>query len=341
MSVLGCELSIDGDAKTVDPYLSNVVLSESLDRLDALVAEVRFPMSAARDAVLKLCKPGVPWKLKLEGREAQGDIVAVGFRQTQGAAFAILTGLEKLHRLRGKQVAEMNEKTKDKIAKTLIETAGATAQAQAVGAEAKPIVIFDEDALGLLKKMADERNYALRFDGKKLQFAARNTPAGAAVKIAWESGLSDLRLDMDLDSVVTEVEVHGRDYVKGSDFKFKAAAAQLKKITGADTAVAIRNKAFGAHALVLDERLWCSTNGAVKERATAEIQGRAERFLRGSFVTDGNPELMPGKKVELTGAPWPWMGPFLIREVNHSFGGAGGGDFESTVHFFSDSMPKA
>lgn len=340
MSVLGCELSIDGDAKAIDPYLSNVVLSESLDRLDALVAEVRFPMSAARDAVIKLCKPGVPWKLKLEGREAEGDIVSIQFRQTGSHAFAVLTGLEKLHRLRGKQITEMNEKTKNKIAETLIKQAGASAQAAAVGAEAKPLVLFDDDVLSLLKRLADERNFALRFDGKKLHFAARSVPAaGAAIKIAWESGLNDLRMDMDLDGVVTEVVVHGRDYVKAKDFQFKAAAAQLKKVTGNDTAVSLRNKAFGAHSIVLDERLSCSTNGEVKERATAEIQRRAERFIRGSFVTDGDPLLMPGKKVEITAAPWPWMGPFLIREVNHCFGGPG--DYESLVHFFSDSMPKA
>ena len=75
----------------------------------------------------------------------------------------------------------------------------------------------------------------------------------------------------------------------------------------------------------------------VKERAIGELQRGAESFLTGVMTVSGNPDARPGAKLEIEDAPWPLMGPFLIRSTTHYFTS---NNWESEIEFFSDSLPK-
>jgi|GEM_PF-2844339 len=339
MGVEACELTFKADSDTATPVLAHVEFHESLDDLDSLTAWLEIPAGYGdRTKLAKLVQPGTTWKLEFGGRTVEGDVVRVRWSHSAGGAGQwIVQGLEPLHRLRNLGVSELNETAKHKIVETLIKKSKASAAVTAVGATARELVLFDASALGTLKAMAAERNFALRVDDKgKVAFAARNTK-GKAVELYF-SELESVDITADLTGMPTTVEVRGYDYLKDEEFKYKAAEKDLGKISDTSTAVGMRSKAWGALDVAIEERFGSTTTSDVKDRAVGELQRHAERFLTGELVTDLTPDALPSCELKVAGAPWPFLGPFRIRSSLHSFGPGAGS--ETRIEFFSDSLPK-
>ncbi len=338
MGVEACQLTFGSDKDTPAPVLAHVEFYESLDELDSLTAWLELPAGYEnRTKLAKLLQPGETWKLEFGGRTIEGDVVRVRWSFSAGGSEQwIVQGLEPIHRLRRFQVSELNETAKHKIVETLVKKSKAGITAQAVGATAKELVLFDDSALGTLKALASERNFALHVEKGKVTFAPRSKK-GKAVEVYFNE-LESIDVTADLSGMPTSVEVRGYDYLKDEEFKYKAADKDLGKVAGADTAPKLRKSAWGALDIAIEERFGSTTTSDVKDRAVGELKRAAEEFLVGELVTDLQPDAFPSTELKIAGAPWPFLGPFRIRSTMHTFGPGAGS--ESRIEFFSDSLPK-
>ena len=340
MSQTGIELSIDGESKLYQPLLNLVEHSETLDSLNALVARLNIPPDKWHGEVSKKLKVGAPFKVTIGNRDLEGDITRLSFRRSKDAALEITVfGLEKLHRLRNQRISTVLEQARDKIAETLIKESSASAKSQAVSATAEEVVFIGDNMLAALKKLARERNFAIYYDGKAVNFVPRSTSSGAALKLTWGYQVEEGSLNVDLVDVVTGVKIIGRDYTKGPDVvEYESKESDLSKISGGDTGVAIRKKAFGDTKVIIPEQVHSADMSEIKERAIGEMQHRAEGFVTGSVRCLFQYEAAPGGTLEIENAGWPYQGPWMISAVTNTRSARDG--LSTTIEFFSDSLPK-
>lgn len=347
MALSECTLKIGTDADTLTPVLRELRYSQSLDLLDALFAEVRFSLAHPKAAaIFKLCVAGAAFELGFGARTIKGDITRVDYQYFGGSEVLLtLHGLEPLHRLRYLQFADeaLGLKKKNEIVEAIIKKAGATGKATGVTEGARELLLLDSSALGMLKRLAAERNFALRESGGTIEFAARGTKGTADIKLPFDRVVDRLRITTDLEPVATSVEVHWYDYIKAAEDKYKAEEKDLAKVSGGDTAIALRKKAWAGKGATADQvrpiGLGVQSSTAAKEHAIGELQQRAERFLRGSVECSFDPVPQPADTVTLDGAPWPLTGPFRVSTVEQRFGP--GHKATTFLEFFSDSLPKA
>jgi hypothetical protein len=149
-----CTLTIDGTKDLVSEYIRVLEFRESMDELDSLAVQLSLPRSESSSLVKKL-KPGIPYKLELGSRTAEGDVVRVSLRRSGRLGLqATLFGLEKLHRLRNQRLSEVKEQTRDAVVKTLLDAVGVSATVQGVKPSAAELVFLDDDQLRMLKQLS-------------------------------------------------------------------------------------------------------------------------------------------------------------------------------------------
>ncbi len=340
MGQKGIELSIDGEKDLFAPMLDLIEHSESMDALNALVARLNVPQSMWDADLASKLKVGAPFEVTIGARVLTGDITRVSFRRGRDAGLHVTVfGLEALHRLRNQRISSVLEQAHDKVAETLIKNAGAKAKAQAVSATAEEVVFIGDNMLTAIKKIARERNFAVYYDGKSVNFVPRSKGSGSPLKLLWGFQVKEAEYDFDLVDVVTGTKVIGRDYVKGPDVvEYEAKESDLNKISKGDTAVAVRKKAFGEGLVIIPEQVHAADMSEIKERAIGELQHRAESFATGKLKCTFQSKAAPGGLVEVEAAGWPFTGPWMINAVTNTRSITDG--LYTTVEFFSDSLPK-
>lgn len=342
MPLAGCELKVNSSSTNVDPVSTQVEFHESLDELTSVVIVLKLPPGYInRDKVAKDCTVGAEFELTFGSRTIKGDVVRVRYQTDPGMPEVwTLFGVETLHRARLIPASELSDKDTNTIVETLIKTAGLKGKASGTAPTAKDIVLHDSSALGLLKRIAADRNYGLVADGKgNVAFAPRGQK-GDAVEVLHQE-CESLELVTDLTGVPIGVTVKGYDYrqKKGKEFiDYTTAEKDLASISGGDSAAKLA-KSFGKKESVTVRTLHVKHLSDAKALAIGEFQTRCENFLRGRLVTGLVPDAEPAGDVEVTGAPWPLMGPFRIRSVRHVFGP--GPSLQTELEFFSDGLPKA
>jgi len=335
LKIAGADLGMD--LPTAE-YIVDFEYYESLDALDALTASFHLPSKEDFDTMTGKLVAGASYELVINDRTIEGDITRVTYSGGMGRPYSVnIFGLEFLHRLRNRLFSEIKEQTPDAVAKTLVGEASTdlSAKIQSVGATAEELVYLDDQMLTLLKRLADERNFALRCDGTDLHFAPRNSDSGS-VTLDWTTDVYDAVIHTDISQVVNSVKVLGRDYVKEQDVDYKASSSDLAGITNtSNTAIDVRKKNLPDIDLQLNHMLSTGTSSEVQELAIGELQRRAETFLSGTVVAFANCDAQVGQKLEFENAPWPFIGPYLISGIVQSYTG---GILKTTIEFFSDGV---
>lgn len=331
--------------KDVMDYVERVEYVEALDALDVLLLDVRIPSHGDVDTVQKLFAVGTPWSVELHedgkkvGDPGEGDVLEVRHTLRRRGGYTLrVVGLDVLHRLRANHPAKVWEETSHAdLIKEIAKRNKLTADVK--GVDTTKRVIFEPDVTDavFLRNLCREHHFAAHIVKGKITFEALK-PAGSPVKVSWSDGVHELDLAANLDNLAGEAVVHGYDFDQEKVFEGKATASALKKISGTDTGVALSEKLFGKRQVVVNHGPYIAPTAA-KARAEAELQARADRFVRGHVVCEGLPKARAGTKLTIEDAPWPFAGTFLIREVRHVMDRARG--YRTTIRFMSDSLPKA
>ncbi len=336
------DVLVDG-SRDLMRYVERIEYSEAIDRLDAVVFELRIGRNTDAEDLVTSVQAGKPFTVELIEDDAvvtegAGDLIEVTHHRRQNGSYVMrVVGLDALHRLRGNQPAQVWEVGHADIVSEIASRHSLTAVADGVDTTAGFALQGDTGDAVFLRNLAREHNYYVRLLGTDLHFARREA-AGTDVVCEWGTEIIDLTFRTSIDKMATKVIVHGYDFVTDELIEGEAAVADLKKISGGDTGPDVWQAAFGANEIILNQSGYSAATNATG-RAKAELQQRAERFVTGRLLVPGKPAAVSGAKLTINGAGWPFSGDFLINETRHVLDPAVG--YRTFVGFLSDSLPAA
>lgn len=328
LSVKGVTLPVTG--------LKSISVSDALDKLDEL--EARYVLTEVE--VAKLAKiHGESFQVQViadkDSYALSGVVIEVGLEKNAvGSVTLIIRGIDQLHKLKRSWASKAYEGKHSDAVEAAVKAAGASAAPEGVSGTATTIIQANVSAAQFVRSLAKANNYAIKFADNKVQFMRRG--GGAKVKVDW-GDMNSFKVNHSLDGIVSEVKVVGYDHVKGALVSGTAAAGDATKISGGSSGPELVSSKLGAAKFAIDNSNVTNTSEA-DALAKAELQRRADRFVRGSFVTVLTPLAHSGDTLTIENAPWPIAGNFLIEEVVHSY--ISGGRPQTRIFFSSDSLPK-
>jgi len=336
VSLAGTPLS-----KEVMDNIVSVDVLESLDELTAISVTFTVPRTAEMASLLTQFLPGQALSLSIARGTAapatfHGDLIDVRHRQGGGRAWtATLRALDRLHLLGKRPRTRVWEGSPSIIVETIGREHGLQVVAEAVTATTDYTFQANVPDAVFLKRLAAMNNYYLHLEGQTLRFGRRNLPYNATTLVTFGEEVVSLDVNLSLRDQVTQVTALGWDYVTNQPVVGLATSTQLRNISGGETGVARAVMVFGEVKLVLDN-LPFRTQSEATAAATAALQARAERYVTGRVVGRGDPLALCGGLMTLSDSD-AFDGDYLIRQIRHEV--RQGGGFQTTLEFFSDSMP--
>lgn len=336
------KVSIDND-DSVMAHVDRIEFVEALDALDMLRIDLVPPSHGDVSEVQGLAALGAPWKVELMedgsavGQPGEGEVLEVRHVLRRRGGYRLeVVGLDKLHRLRGHHPAQVWE---DATHTTVIQDIASrnSLEATVTGLDTSQRVVFEPDVSDavFLRNLAREHHFSVRISQGKIAVAAY-TPTGTACTVDWSDGVHEMVLSANLDGIATDASVYAYDLDQETAIEGTVAKTALNQTSGSDTGAALVQSKFGARKVLIHHAGYLTPTAATA-RATAELQRRADQFVRGTLVCEGHPKARAGVKVTVENAPWPYAGDFLIREVRHVLDRARG--YRTIIHFMSDSLP--
>ncbi len=342
------KVSIDG-IELVDEELRHVTsieFTEAMDKLDALSMRLAVP-TVEKWWVTALCNLGATFDIELGYssdtalQKGSGDITEISWNQSPSAPQAIsLTGLDGLHRLKGKAQSKVWDVGHNTIAEEIAGEHGMTPVVE--GVDSSPTHTFQDnetDAV-FLRNLAKDHHYFVRVQKNEAgEFELRFGRLSLAyqpdtVTVTWGKDVESLQIRASINDLVTTTKVKGRNYSQNQDVE--AECAEVTNISGGQTGVEIVQDVFGEQEHLIDHARRNQSSSAT-DRASSEMQERAQKFLKGNLTCIGRPEAVSGGMIEIEGLPWPYMGPFLITQTTHTL--EPGVGYRTKIDFVSDSFP--
>lgn len=203
------------------------------------------------------------------------------------------------------------------IASTILGDAGLRADVGRSGASHVELWQVNEDELGALRARSGDALIELRDDSVHVTEPASLT--ATPLRLTRENNLIRFTVLADLAHQRGEVRVHGYDVAAKEAIHERAGADAVRPEAsrgrlGPD--VVTRVFANAAEDLHLEAP---ATGAEARSLAEAAMRRRARRFVRGTGVTLGTPELHVGARIELVDlGPW-FAGIYLVTAVTHRF----------------------
>jgi len=310
---------------------------ESIDRLDVLRLVFNVPLEEP-GPVVDAFELGQEFKITLGNdestRDGYGDITELAHDWSAESGWNLtVTGLDRLHRLRGGTFTRVFQEMKHSdIISQIAGDHGLTAQAESVSTGATDTFQANESNAVFIKRLARLYNYHVRVEDKKLIFGRRNQDSGD-VTLYFGYDLEELSVRASLDGVVSKVTAVGWDSTAVA--KVESSTTALKGISGSEKGAELVKKKFGERHLVLAPTGAAQTSSTTAA-AEGALQASAEKFVQGHLMCMGNPAALPLAKLILEGGPTALNGEFLISQVSHVL--EPGMGYKSRVEFFSDGI---
>lgn len=251
----------------------------------------------------------------------RGEITALEERQGGGAPRLVVLAEDALHRLaRDRRSRVFAEKSLDDVVQEIAGEAGLQADAQAGSATATWHQL-NESTLAFLRRLLAPLDLPLRLDAEGRLVARPFADPAEAIELHAGDQIQSLRLIADLARLVTEGKSHGRDLSAGDSVEEACATLQPAPAgrSGPD---------------LLGELGWPGPAFAPTPEPASRAQGEAfakgrfaraaARFLHGELIVDGEPRLVPGAAVELSGVSPRFRGRWQVGAAVHRFDRAHG-----------------
>jgi phage protein D/phage baseplate assembly protein gpV len=259
-----------------------------------------------------------------------GEIVEIEPEFGAGAQRLTVRAFDRLHRLaRGRRVRSFLNVTDGDLAMKVAQEVGLTAEV-GPAAQVHPYVLqSNQTNLEFLRGRAAALGYLLHVRGKALHFGPPQAN-GQAVELKWGQGLQEFRPRMTTIDQVSGVTARGWDPARRGEIVGQAqdgrGAPQVgEKRSGAELA----QGAFHLEApyLVADRPI--RTQAAADSLAQAVADRRASRFIEAEGVSSGNPAVVAGATVRITGVGDRFSGAYFVTSAAHVYRPDGG----YTTHF--------
>jgi phage protein D/phage baseplate assembly protein gpV len=295
--------------------LENLVVRHRLSQ--SSLCELTFRDPRGDLAASNLCIPGMPLSLEANGFAQtlfKGEITAVEhvYEPDSGQVVRV-RAYDLLQRLRKRQPVRIHVDVKlPDLAAEMVKELGLSVEAAHTGPVFRRVIQHCQSDLELLTEMARSAGLYLTLqDG--VVYIVTMEGRGAPIRLALGSTLLEAHVEMNADGVCREVRADGWDpsvaeWSRGTASRPRSARSIEARMQPADTGgtgeVTIGN-------LSMDTRM-------LESRAQSELDRRAAAEVTLWGVAQGNPDLVPGKPVEVEGLTAAFCGTYVVTQVTHT-----------------------
>ncbi|GEM46015.1 phage late control D family protein [Deinococcus cellulosilyticus] len=197
--------------------------------------------------------------------------------------------------------------------------------------DTRPLIMqLEQTDLGFLRDLALQTGAEIMFSAGKLYFQTRDRRSPQTLTLKVGTNVRDLTITADLANQVTGVEVHGWDVTGKQGVKESAGDSALGAELQADSAASIL-QALGLNrvkSLALPIQINATT---ARTQAQAEYRRVARSFVTLHGVTDPDPKLKVGNKIDLQAAGEGFSGTYSVTSTCFRFDSLYGARFEFTA----------
>lgn len=196
---------------------------------------------------------------------------------------------------------------------------GLTPEIDADGPTYRVVTQLNQSDLAFLRERAAAIDAEVWVEDRTLHFQARSRRNAGTVELDYGGNLLQFSVLADLAHQRTSVRVSGWDVRSKSQIDVEAGESA---VSGELNNLRSGSSILGAALAERNERIVSAVPLAEDEaRAMAEARyrERARRFLSGTGLADGNPEIRVGATVTFSNLGEPFSGEYTVVQVRHTF----------------------
>ncbi len=250
-----------------------------------------------------------------------GEITALepDFSAT-GQTTLLVRGYDRSHRLhRGRKTRTFLKLTDAHLVQTIAGEAGLTPQADAASVRHEYVLQNNQTNMEFLQARAARIGYRVYVDGKRLCFKKGESGGVAGPTLAFGDNLLSFRPRWTAAHQADKVTVKGWD-PKGKKAITSTATPSSSLNQGGmqRTGPAVAQAAFGsAEAIVTDRPV--ATVDEAKALATGLSNDIGRAFVEAEGICQGDPRVLAGCKVSITGLGTRFSGTYLVTSATHTY----------------------
>lgn len=243
-----------------------------------------------------------------------GDVTAVEFTYEPGHGQTVhIRAYDVLHRLRKQQpVCVHVQVTPADLARELIADLGLSVEAEEGGPSSQRLIQYRQSSLDLLVDLAQRFGLYLTLRGDVLHLISLG---GTGETIALELGknLLEATIEVNGDPACRSVLARGWDASRVEPHESRADGARIGREVNAEAAP----QRFGVtgECTLADQALPDDRHAEAVAQAALDLRIAREVTLRA--VADGDPDLMPGVIVDVSGVASSLAGRYVLTSVTH------------------------
>jgi phage protein D len=245
----------------------------------------------------------------------KGDVTAIEERYGDGVPQIVLLAEDALHRLaRHRASRAFEQQSPNAIVAVLAQDAGLTADAKLSDTPGDYNQLNESD-LHFLRRLAARYAAQPRLVDTTLTCRKREKPPAAVTLDAGDT-LKRLRVIADLARQPVQTTVKGQDLTAGTAIS-GTGSTLLVPASGPTAAASLRGLGWdGDETFVFPAP---ATQAEASDYANAALDAEGRRFLHGDLVCIGNPDVMVGSAVSLTGVSPRLAGTYAVVACAHLF----------------------
>lgn len=258
---------------------------------------------------------------KKEGYILEGEITAMEAHFTEGSqAPMVIRGYDISHRLhRGRYNRSFQNMTDSDILKKIAGEVGIEiGTIDSTGAPHDYVFQENKTNMQFLRERAARNGFELFVQDGKLNF--RKPKSDRALHLEWLKELHGFRVRVSSAEQVSAVEVRGWDYSQKRPIVETVQAEQVFTETeygkGSKTSTSFKGKPPAPKMIVVDRPVFTAKEADTMAHSLFDELGG--EFVRADARAEGNPEIRPGRVVQLQGMG-KYSGKYYVTETRHFF----------------------
>lgn len=250
-----------------------------------------------------------------------GMVAALEPELSQEMPKFVVRGYDLSHKLyRGRQRRSFNNVTDADLARRLAQESGLRPGVidNPPGAPHEYVYQHNQTNAEFLLERARRLGFELFVEDDTLHFR-RPVPAAQPVRMAWGANLRNFRARLSTSEQVNEVEVRGWDLRQKTKVEGRATRGNGSPQIGIQQSGAdVARGAWGEAKIAIVDQFVRSPSEA-DILAQSALDELASAFVEAEGTCDGNPQVAPGKQVEISGVGSRFNGTYYVTEVVHEW----------------------
>lgn len=255
----------------------------------------------------------------------KGEIVSLEPRFTDMGAIMVIRAYDKLHRLgRGTYSKAFLNVTVTDVVKSIVREFGMSPYAESTSVVYDSLIVDNETPLAYLRRWADHLGWIM-WVGNDEKFYFKKVASLGTVEAEWGTDMTTFRPRLSAAAQATKIKVSGWDVRAKKEYTEIISSSRFEnKIGEAKAPNTLAQSAFGSEkqALVLNQ--YTTSRSEAGSAAQAELDDQAYAGLEAEGTVFGNPDLLPGKLVNVTKVGTRFSGKYLVTSATHIYSGESG-----------------